>query len=287
VKIYLFCVLALIFCNLGILSVSPHDGDSHADTAAPFWEEHLETFQKYLKTDPDAARTELHNVAQSVFKGHLLAEEWVPLYFRIHKTGTKYPSDMKRVHELAIRMLTDIDAKMYAPQIQHHRAAFEHYTALQTAVGDERLLTEKASAREQQSTSEKTKAPETSEKQNVKLTYQHYKNFFNRLATDKAAAQTELDAFAALAFQGHPQTAAWKSLFFRLALEKEGTVTEILQLHELKKQMLMDIDSKKHAKEIKSLESAVKQLTSIEKLFEQQGTLATEKVTFDPEPKNE
>ena len=285
-NIYRFCVLALIFCNLGILSVSPHNGDSHAYTAAPFWEEHLETFQKYLKTDQDAARAELQNVAQSVFKGHLLSEEWVPLYFRIHKVGTKYPSDLKRVHELALRMLTDLDAKMYAPQIQHHRAAFEHYTAFQTAVGDEPLLTEKAPAREQQSTSEKPKAPDTSGKQIVKITHQHYKNFFNRLATDKAAAQEELDAFAALAFQGHPQTAAWKSLFFRLALEKEGTVTELIQLYELKKQMLTDIDPKKHAKEIKALESAVKQLKSVGKIFEQQGTLTTEKVTFDPAPKD-
>lgn len=286
-KMSCFCALALIFCNLGILSVSPHADDSHAFTADTLGGESLETFQKRVKTDPDAARAALQIVAKNVFKGHVLTEEWVPLFFRIRKDGTKYPSDMKRLHELELRMLTAMDAKKYAEQIQHHRAALEHYTQLETAGGDELLLTQETPASEQVPTdTRKGDMPDASEKQNVKLAVQHYETFFRLIATNKTAAQAELDAFAALAFQGHPQTEAWKSLFFRLALEMEGTVPEMIQLFELKKQMLTDIDSKKHAKEIKALESAVKQLKSIGKIFKRQGTLATEKVTFAPGPKN-
>lgn len=190
-NISVFCALVLIFCNLGILSVSPHDRGSYASTAETLWGEHLSTFQECLKTDPDAARAELQKVAQSLFKGHLLVDEWVPLYFRIHKDGTKYPSDLKRVHELEFRMLTAMDAKTYAKQIQHHRAALEHYTALETAVGDELLLTEKLPASGQPHTdTRKVDIQDASEKQHVKTAFQYYKTFFRLLATDKEAART-------------------------------------------------------------------------------------------------
>jgi len=168
-------------------------------------------------------------------------------------------------------MLTDIDAEKYAEQIQHHRAALEDVEALAPAISADHPIPNKT-----------VQAPAAAETPDANIAHQHYKNFHE----DVDAAHKALDAFAALAFQGHPRTGEWKALFFRYSLEQECTVAEMLQFLELKKQMLTDIDASRHAQEIKGLESALKQLKSISKIFERQGTLATEKVRFDMAPKD-
>ena len=94
------------------------------------WAKQLQTFQKRLETKPDTAGTELKKVAQKLFNGHPLAEEWVPLYLRLSRDGTDYLTDIQRVSELEIRMLTAINADKHALQIQQHQAAIkEHETA--------------------------------------------------------------------------------------------------------------------------------------------------------------
>ena len=258
------CLLCLTFCSIEV----PSSGDSGKSTeishpnsahSQPYriddtlWAEHLDTFKKRLPTDPSAARTELQNIAKKLFGGHTLTEEWVPLYFRLSREGTEHLSDLKRVSELEIRMLTDINAQTYAKEIQHHRETLEHY--------DELAKTEKVS--------------------DTKTGYEYYKAFHELLPTDPEAARTELTAFSALAFHGHPLTKEWEELFFRLSREKEATVPEMLRLFELKKQMLEDHSPEKHAKEIESLETTIKDLKSVSKLLKLQGTLDTQKMPFN------
>ena len=219
------CLLFLTVCSCSIEVLS--FGDSGKSTGTPrlnpahsqpyriddtLWTEHLETFKKHLPTDLSAARAELQNVRKKLFGEHTLAEEWVPLYFRLSQEGTEYLSDLKRVSELEIRMLTDINAQAYAKQIQHHREALEHYDELATQ--KELLKTEKDS--------------------DTKTGYEHYKAFHELLPTDPEAAHAELAAFSALAFHGHPLTKEWEELFFRLSREKEGTVPEVLRLFEFR-----------------------------------------------------
>ena len=267
----LYTLVFMIGC-IGILSIHAHDSDSHrVSIDHGLWAAQLVTFQKLLKTSPDDARAELQNVGKKIFGKHPLVSEWVPLYFRLSLEGTEHPSDIKRVHELEHRMLTDIDAEKYAEQIQHHRAALEDVEALAPAISADHPIPNKT-----------VQAPAAAETPDANIAHQHYKNFHE----DVDAAHKALDAFAALAFQGHPRTGEWKALFFRYSLEQECTVAEMLQFLELKKQMLTDIDASRHAQEIKGLESALKQLKSISKIFERQGTLATEKVRFDMAPKD-
>ena len=271
------CFLCLTACSIGVLSIGdsgksteiPHPNSAHSQPYLMddmLWAEHLETFKKHLPTDPSAARTELQNVAKKLFGQHILAEEWVPLYFRLNREGTEHLSDLKRVSELEIRMLTDINAQTYAKQIQHHREALEHYDELTKQKGQSK--TEKDS--------------------DTKTGHEHYKAFHELLPTDPEAARAELTAFSALAFHGHPLTKEWEELFFRLSREKEATVPEMLRLFELKKQMLEDHSPEKHAKEIENLETVLKDFKSVSKLLKLQGNLDTQKMPFNfnrPPPK--
>ncbi len=263
------CLLCLTSCSIelsigdsGKSTENPHQNPPHSqpyyidDT---LWTEYLEAFKKYLPTDLSAARTELQNVAKKLFGEHALAEEWVPLYFRLSQEGTEHLSDLKRVSELEIRMLTDIDAQTYAKQIQYHREALEHY---------DKLAKQK----------EESKTGKVSD---TRTGHEHYKAFHELLPADPEAAHAELTAFSALAFHGHLLTKEWEELFFRLSSEKEGTVPEVLRLFELKKQMLEDHSPEKHAKEIESLEASIKDLKSVSKLLKLQGNLDTQKMPFN------
>lgn len=283
-KTLILYTLTLMFCCIGALSVHTHEGDFHYPgvNAAPRAAQ-LETFHKLLKTDVDAARAELQKVASTVFGGHTLADEWVPLYFRIIREGTEHLSDIKRIHELEIRMLMAIDAEKHAEQIQYHREALKHYEELASVGGDQLPVPNKTPSDEQERSAETVQAPEVAEKPNAQIDHQHFIKFHELLPHDVEAARKELDAFAALAFHGHPRTEDWKALFFRLSRQKEATVLEIIQLLELKKQMLKDNDAERHTKEIKNLESSIKQFKSLKRTFERQGT-PDQKISFNMKP---
>ena len=285
------CLLCLTFCSIEV----PSSGDSGKSTeishpnsahSQPYriddtlWAEHLDTFKKRLPTDPSAARTELQNIAKKLFGGHTLTEEWVPLYFRLSREGTEHLSDLKRVSELEIRMLTDINAQTYAKQIQHHRETLEHYDELAKMFEDAGRPTPET--REQEEQQEPSKTEKVSD---TKTGHEYYKAFHELLPTNPEAARAELAAFSALAFHGHPLTKEWEELFFRLSREKEATVPEITRLFELKKQMLKDHSPEKHAKEIENLETVIKDLKSMSKLLKRQGTLDTQKMPFNFAPK--
>ena len=280
------CLLCLTSCSIGVLSIgdsgksteNPHPNPAHSQPYRiddTLWAEHLETFKKQLSTDPSAARAELQNVAKKLFGEHTLVEEWVPLYFRLSRVATEHLSDLKRLSELEIRMLTDINTQTYAKQIQHHREILEHYDELAKNFEDTNPTPETHEQDEQKVPSKTGKVSDT------KTGYEHYKAFHELLPKDPEAARAELTAFSALAFHGHPLAKEWEELFFRLSREKEGTMPEITRLFELKKQMLEDHSPEKHAKEIESLEAAIKDLKSVGKLLKRQGTLDTEKMPFN------
>ena len=285
-KYTIICLLYLTFCGIGVLSF----GDSVESTEPlhpnpvrsqsyrvddTLWAEHLDTFKKRVPTALATARTELQNVAKKLFGRHVLAEEWVPLYFRLSREGTEHLSDLKRVSELEIRMLSDINAQKYAKQIQHHRKMLKHYGELEKLYeGAESTL----ETLEQEEQKELSKPEEDSD---TKTGQEHYKAFHELLPTDTEAARAELASFSALAFHGHPLTKEWEGLFFRLSREKEATFPEVIRLLELKRQMLKDHSPEKHAKEIENLETAIKDFKPISELLKRQGTHNTQKMRFN------
>ena len=280
------CLLWLTLYSIEVLSIGDSGKSTEPSHPNPtysqlsriddtLWAKHLETFKKRLPTDSKAARAELQNVAKKLFGQHTLTEEWVPLYFRLSREGTEHLSDLKRVSELEIRMLTDINAQTYAKQIQHHREALEHYDELAKKF-------EVTSPTPETHEQDEQKAPSKIEKGlDTKTGYEHYKAFHELLPANPEAARVELAAFSALAFHGHPLTKEWEELYFRLSREKEATVPEMLQLFELKKQMLEDHSPEKHVKEIENLDTVIKDLKSMSKLLKRQGNLDTQKMPFN------
>lgn len=109
-----------MFYCMRVLSVHTPEADFHYPgvNTSP-WTAQPKTFHQLLKTDANAARAELQKVAPIMFDGHPLVDEWIPLYFRIIREGTEYLSDIKRIHELEIRMLMAIDTEKHAEQIQY------------------------------------------------------------------------------------------------------------------------------------------------------------------------
>lgn len=134
----LFFFLTLCLTLLGIWKIGicekapepkPHLYTPEFLVSSAIWAEDLKTFQKHLKTRPEAARAELQNVAKKLFHGHVLIEEWVPLFYRLNREGTEHLTDIQRVSELEIRMLTARDAEKHGLQIQQHQHAMEELKA--------------------------------------------------------------------------------------------------------------------------------------------------------------
>ena len=278
-----FMTIALCFLWLGIgqlafshtESAAAPESHRHAPTYRidkTIWTEPLQTFWKLLKTKPETARAELQSVAGTLFSGHPLAEEWVPLYFRISQNGTEYSSDVKRVSELEIRMLTAINAEKYAEQIQHHREALERFDSLAKAIDTEELLLGRQ--RVSPSDSEQPETRETANALRIQKMNTHAEAFEEYLFTDVKSARAELATFAALMFGEHPLKEEWIELFFRLSREKEATFPELIQLIELHIQMLKDTAPEREADQIAGLTSGLKQLKALSKMFKRQGKLA-------------
>lgn len=264
-KILTYCTLVLMFCGIGGLSVhsDEHSHTKEADTVP--WGEHFITFQQLLNLEKDsqAAHVELQNVAKKLFVGHILAEEWVALYFRIRSEGTKHLSDVKRVYELEIRMLTAIDAEKHAKQIQLHQEALKHCKDLHKVIDDQPF-----------------KKPISTTKTSDVVN----NAFFQLLPDNPETARAVLDIFATLVFDNHRLTEEWKELYFRLCRDKKATFSEAIRVFELKKQMLTDINTEKYANEIKNLANVIEQSKSVQKILERQGN-PDEKMPFNPAPK--
>ncbi len=90
--------------------------------------EHLVKFESLLKeTNLVTARAELLEIAKIRFGTHALADEWIPLYFRLSHEGKGLISDVTRISELEIRMFTAISAEKHTEPIQQHRKAMAQY----------------------------------------------------------------------------------------------------------------------------------------------------------------
>ena len=265
-----FFILTIVLCNIGILSIHSHSEDSP-------WGGRFKTFQELIETDPNSARVELQTIAKELYKDHPLAEEWISLYFRINSSEEHSVSDFVRVHELEIRMLIDIDSEKYTKQIQTHQKALKNLEGLVQREYDE--LLEKTSSTKQKHISA-AEMESAEEKRNAEMAYEHYEAFHELLPTNLEAARAELDAFASLAFHGHPLTEEWRELFFRLTQKQKGTIPEHIRFFELQKQIFIDNDAEKYAKQIKQFENALKQLEAVRKLYEKQGILGTQMAPF-------
>lgn len=270
-------IIALLIVSFLTESAAAPESHRHAPTYRvnkTIWTEPLQTFWELLSTEPETARAELQSVAGTLFGGHPLAEEWVPLYFRISREGSEHLSDVKRVSELEIRMLTAINAAKYAKQIQRHREALERLDTLATVGDTGELLLEKHSP------GERTEMRDAATASRIEKMNAHAAAFEGYLLTDMKSARTELAAFASLMFGEHPLKEGWIELFFRLSREKEATFPELIQLTEWHIQMLKDTAPEREAEQIAGLTSGLKQLKALSKMLKRQGKL-TQKTPFN------
>ena len=269
-------LLCLVLCTLGTFAFGELEDTS--ETASPqlslvsdtLWAEELTTFQELLATDAKAARAELQQVAKNLFDGHRLAEEWVPLYFRISQNGTEHPSDVKRVSELEIRMLTQIDFKKYSVQIHRHQAAFQRFADMEKAL-------------HHHSHAPKTdveKPAATSEDEEERAVHKHAAAFEALRDTDAAAARAELAAIIALTYGEHPLTEKIADTIFLLSGKEKVTYPEVIELTELQLQLMKETDAQKHAEAIQTVERSLEQLKNISNLLRKQGSLETDSIPF-------
>ena len=270
--------------------------ESHGpDMGDASWDAALETFYELLKTDPKAARVELENVAKTLFDGHPRTDEWVELFYQVfyqislkevEKKETEPPwqliSEIKRLYELGLEILTSMDTEKYAKQIQVHQDALDYYTELAEfaeIMGDTSLKSEEATPNKQNHTSQSESELSDAEDQ---IAHQQYmEKFFELLPTDPEAARQELETYAAKSYQGHPLTEEWVAHFFRMGSEGEASVSDIIRFTEMTKQIRTDMDPEKYAKEIKGLEDNLAQLKMVAKFYERDG-ITDAKIPFNP-----
>ena len=300
--INLFLVCLFLF-GIGYLAFGDDEAITTSESYAYYagdasWDAALETFYKLIKTDPEAARLELQGVAKALFDEHPRTEEWVELFYKVfyqislketEQKGTEPPwkliSDLKRLYELGLEMLTDMDTEKYAKQIQLHRDALKHYTELAEiaeAVDDKSSGSEKGTSDTQEQTSQPTSELSDMNAEDQILS-QHMEKFYELLSTDPEAARQELETYAAKSYQGHPLTEEWVELIFRMGSEGAATVSDISRFMEMSKQMLTDIDPEKYAKEIKESADSLEQLKLVAKMYERDGK-ADAKIPFNVKP---
>ncbi len=292
-NLFLVCLLLFGISYLAFShSETASDPHTHSvDNAS--WEAYFKTYHELLKTDPEAARLELQNVAKKLFGEHPLTKEWMELFFRmsrdaIEQDGIEHLSDFvlnaKRVYELEIQMLTDVDPIKYEKQIQQHQEALEYYAELAEfaeSVGDALSVSKTETLGEQEDTSQSTPKLSDADKQE-QIASQHFEKFLELFPTDPEAARKELASNFAILYQNHPLTSELTDLMFRLAREGEAEFSDIIRLTELQKQIQIDMDPVKYAEDIKRLDAELKQLKMIAKMYERDGR--SEKIPFNLNP---
>lgn len=259
-------LLYLAFCGFGCLSCSePSPPKENAILhvhleSEMLWAEHLKTFQNLLRSDPEAARIELENVANKLFDKHILSKEWVPLYFRLSRDGTKHLSDIKRLSDLEIRMLTAIDAEKYAKQIQHHQAALRQFINMPSEVHIYRTQTEEPVLTTNNDTD-------------------RLKVFKELIRTDPEAARAEFVKHGTnRGYNKHPLFEKWVSLVSKLFAAESLPFSDIREFVEVQLLILKDIDPEAEADQIKSLE---KTLESINQAIEKYGDQHTTPISIE------
>ncbi len=248
------------------------------------WADSLATFKERLKTNQKAARTELQNVAKKLFGEHPLVDEWVPLYFRICSEGTQHPSDVKRLAELEIRMLTPRmmetgDAQKYPFEMQRLQEAYQKYGAM------EKSYQNHSHGHEPNHTSEpKTGDSSRGEDRKASTDESHAQNSESDLKTlfetDPAAARAKLLPLMAAEFNNHPRIEELVDTVLAFSAKKRVSYPELIALMELQTQILNHGDPEKHKDQLQNLEKGLKRLRNISKLLEKQGSLETDTIKF-------
>ena len=275
-------LLCLALCTLGSFSFG--DLGDTSETAPlqlslvsdTLWAEQLTTFHMLLETDAQGhfemtARAELQQVANTLFGGHRLAEEWVPLYFRISQNGTEHPSDVKRVSELEIRMLTALDFKKYSDQIHRHQEAFQRFADM-----------EKSFQSHSHAPNPHSEEPvPTRMSEVVRLGRKHAAAFEKFRDTDAEAAHAELVSLFALQYGEHPLVEKLVDTVLALAPKKRATYPQVIELTELQLQLMKETDAQRHAESIQTTERSLEKLKNISNLLRKQGSLETETIRFN------
>ncbi len=260
-RLLMFFLLCLTFCGFGCLSCSePSPPKENAVlhvhlVSEMLWVEHLKTFQNLLRSDPEAAGIELENVANKLFGKHILSKEWVPLYFRLSRDGTQHLSDIKRLSDLEIRMLTAIDAEKYAKQIQHHKAALTQFKTMPSEVHLHRTQTEEPALTANNDTD-------------------RLEVFKELIRTDPEAARAEFVKLGTKrGYNEHPLFEKWVSLVSKLFAAESLPFSDIREFLEVQLQILKDTAPEMEADQIKSLEDSLEKINqAIQKYGDQHTT---------------
>ena len=206
---------------------------------------YLTPLQSLFSTTSSDGRVKIAKVANAQFGDHPLTEEWTELYFQLGVNGQGTIANMKRLAELEIEILTDIDAEKHATQIQQQRKILEYYTRIVTQLKSQ------------------GKNPE---KMIVKL------NLFQAVLLIKpAAARSELSVLAKVLFGTHPRAEEWANLYFQLSVDGKGSIVNLKYLTQLEIEMLTDIDAEKHATQIQQHQKTLKQYEKFVEVLKSQG----------------
>ena len=63
-KFFIFFILTIVLCNIGILSIHSHEGDADLHREDSPWGAHFKKFQELIETDLNAAHVELQTIAK-------------------------------------------------------------------------------------------------------------------------------------------------------------------------------------------------------------------------------
>ena len=278
------------FCNLYM----PGFGDTHetlakvptrvvyAPLAVPsdtLWTENLETFQKLLQADLNAARTELQKVAEDLFGEHTLREEWVVLFFRISKEGTEEISDAQRVMELEMRMLTDIALETqafdkYAPFLQHLQKTYQTYEDRE----DDLRKQHHDQTPTDETQTDPTGAGNATTENGDTSPYIQENDFKAFYARDPDAARKQLIKHVAKQYNNNPLAESFVDALLKVATQEMATYPDMIAFTTLHLQLMKQTDAETYKEQIQATENTLKQFKSLEKLLKKQGSLETEKV---------
>ena len=300
-------LLCLALCTLGAFSFGELDDTSETArlqlslVSDTLWAEQLTTFHMLLETDAQGhfemtARAELQQVANTLFGGHRLAEEWVPLYFRISQNGTEHPSDVKRVSELEIRMLTALDFKKYSDQIHRHQEAFQRFADMEKSFqshshapnphSEKPVPTSRSEAlrlgrKHAAAFDHHIVGLHGTDAEVVRLGRKHAAAFEKLRDTDAEAARAELVSLLALQFGEHPLVEKLVDTVLALARKKRATYPEVIELTELQIQLMKETYAQGRAELIQIAERSLERLKNMSNLLRKQGSLETETIRFN------
>ena len=170
-------------------------------------------------------------------------------------------------------MLTAVDPKKYAKEIQHHRDALEHYTGFAelAEVNSGKPKQSEEVASDAQGSASQSESELSDVEKETQILSQHMEKFYELIATDPDAARKELETGAAKAYQGHPLAKEWVELFFRMGSEGAATISDITRSLEMMKQIRTDMDPEKYADEINEIADNLDQLKLVASMYERDG----------------